>query len=443
MMNPVRVLPTCARDLPSASERSIKTLAKPSFSVATVACLCTIVTACVAPPAVTPSAPVADAKSLMRLGRYDEARQTLGNWLVDHPDDQLGLLALGAVFEGLGHTDSAQNLYIHLGSTGLPNRASRRVNGRMLALAREERLAYAKKAVAREQELSTQPPTPNTIAVFPFRYVGGREDLEPLARGIAHLIVSDLGRLRIRTLLERQQVQFIIDELKLGESDRVDTATAARSGRLIGAEHVIQGTLLSLTGDQRLDLSAAAVRTTTGEIAAIGSATNALDALFDMAKDVLRQILSRMNIQLTPAEVTLLLERPTSNLLAFLAFSEGLGDEDRGDYLSAARSYRRAAAIDPGFTEARQRASDAQDMNQAQDLTLTQMASLLDAPPVSAGFIADNLNHVMPSGMETSDDIQTSRGNKAPSGGDGRGEVGGGDRIVRTGRLGIRVKRPQ
>ena len=379
----------------------------------------------------------------MRTGLYEQARQVLGTWLVVQPDDQLGLLVLGAVFEGQGHTDSAQTLYASLGNAGLPSRASKRVNGRMLVLARQERLAYAKLAVASERELSTQPPTPNTIAVFPFRYVGGRDDLEPLARGLSHLIVSDLGRLRIRTLLERQQVQFIVDELKLAESDRVDPATAARSGRLMSAEHVIQGTLLSLPSGDQINLSATAVRTTTGEIAASGAATDDLQAVFNMEKDVLRQLLSRMNIQLTPAKLDRLMEQPTSNLLAFLAFSEALADEDRGDFRSAARSYRRAATIDPNFAEAQQRASDAEDMEQAQDLTLVQMAGLLDAPKVSTGFLADNLNHVMPSGMETSEEIQTSKGNKAPSGNDGRGEVGGSDRIVRTGLLGVRVKRPR
>ncbi len=441
---PVQVWPSSiGRRLSSGIGRLASAVGWPPLAVAVGLCLCAILAGCMAPAQLTPSEPVARAKALMRTGLYEQARQMLETWLVVHPDDQLGLLVLGAVFEGLGHTDSAQTLYASLAAAGLPNKASKRVNGRMLALARQERLAYAKLAIASERELSTQPPTPNTIAVFPFRYVGGRDDLEPLARGLSHLIVSDLGRLRIRILLERQQVQLIVDELKLAESDRVDPATAARSGRLMSAEHVIQGTLLSLPGGEQINLSATAVITTTGEVAASGAATDDLQAVFDMEKDVLRQLLSRMNIQLTPAELARLLEQPTSNLLAFLAFSEGLADEDRGDFRSAARSYRRAAAIDPNFAEAQQRASDAEDMEQAQDLTLVQMAGLLDAPKVSAGFLADNLNHVMPSGMETSEEIQTSKGSKAPSGNDGRGEVGGSDRIVRTGLLGVRVKRPR
>src|SRR2546425_12094967 len=43
-------------------------------------------------------------------------------------------------------------------------------------------------------------------------------------------------------LLERLQIGVLLDELKLGQSERADPATAARVGRLLRAERMVQGT---------------------------------------------------------------------------------------------------------------------------------------------------------------------------------------------------------
>src|SRR5438552_293236 len=99
----------------------------------------------------------------------------------------------------------------------------------------------ARQALAREAELANQPPQPATVAVLPL-VVAGDSTVQPLSRGLAELITTDLAYIRTLRLLERLQIGMLLDELKLGQSERVDPATAARVGRLLRAERLVQGT---------------------------------------------------------------------------------------------------------------------------------------------------------------------------------------------------------
>jgi len=53
-----------------------------------------------------------------------------------------------------------------------------------------------------------------------FRYLGTDSTMLPLERGIAQLVVADLGKVHSLKLLEREEVQALVDEMRLAESGR-------------------------------------------------------------------------------------------------------------------------------------------------------------------------------------------------------------------------------
>ena len=71
--------------------------------------------------------------------------------------------------------------------------------------------------------------------------IAGDSGLQPLSRGLAELMATDLAMVRSLRLLERIQVGALLDEMKLGASGRADPTTAARVGRLLRAERMVQG----------------------------------------------------------------------------------------------------------------------------------------------------------------------------------------------------------
>jgi hypothetical protein len=95
-------------------------------------------------------------------------------------------------------------------------------------------------AVAREREVSTSPPEPDSIAVQAF-VNRGDEQYRAMAKGLAAMIIADLSKVPGLKVLEREKVQLLLDEMKLGDAGLANPEGAVRSGRLMRAEKVIVG----------------------------------------------------------------------------------------------------------------------------------------------------------------------------------------------------------
>lgn len=95
-------------------------------------------------------------------------------------------------------------------------------------------------AVSRERELVGAAPEPGSIAVQAF-VNRGDESFRAMAKGLAAMIIADLSKVPGLKVLEREKVQLLLDEMKLGDAGLADPAGAVRSGRLMRAEKVIVG----------------------------------------------------------------------------------------------------------------------------------------------------------------------------------------------------------
>ncbi len=324
-----------------------------------------------------------DAAVITRLGiayfeakRYDRSRDVLLSALTINSQNYAANIYLGLAYEQLGQLDLARAALTR--ASGQAKNAAQRseVQDRLDLLTRQELRQAARDAIAQEATLSAQPPTPNAVAVFPFRYLGSNDELRPLGRGLTQVMITDLSKINRLTLLERERVQALVDELALNEAGRVDPATGARSGRMLRAARVVQGTIQDVVGKTDLRFDASVVDAANATVIATGNGSDQLLQLFALEKVVLFRLLTQMGIALTPAERQALSERPTADLQAFLAFSRGLEAEDRGDYSGAAANFTAALARDPNFRAAK--AHQASSQRAAQSIQL--------APSVLAGL---------------------------------------------------------
>ncbi len=337
-----------------------------------------------------------DAGTLARLGvayfkaeRYGDARPVLDTAVAADPQNGVAAIYLGMTAEQLGDFVAARAAYQHYvdiaTDPGLRATARQR-----LALVNRRAVEYeARQALANEASLATMPPESNTVAVMPFSYRGRNEDLRALGRGFAQLLVTDLAKSRQIRVLERERMQAMLDEMKLGDSGYADPTSAVRSGHLLQAARVVQGSLGEQPGDQ-LRVDAAVVDVATAALQAPAEATSALDQLFDLEKQIAFGIFGNLGIQLSPAEQEAISQRPTQNLQAFLAYSRGLVAQDQGDYQAAAAAFGQAATLDPGFHAATEGAATASDQSTANQTTVSDAATavsqtaLFQPPPPPA-----------------------------------------------------------
>lgn len=354
-----------------------------------------------------------DAASALRLarayyaaGRYANAQQAARRAATLAPRNAEARAYLGLSYEELAQFDSARVIYTRLLEERPGRDVQRLLRGRLALLSRREMQHAARQAIARESLLTSTPPDPNTVAVMPFRYVGRDSSLRPLERGLAALVVTDLSRVRRLRLVERERLQVLLDELKVAESGRGDPATSARSGRLVGAGQMVQGQFQEVP-TQQLRIEATVVRAGDAQIAATGAGADRLQALFDIEKAVVFQLLDRMGITLTPAERQQISERPTRDLQAFLLYSRGLEAQDRGDFGAASQAFQAAARQDPSFQQAAQQAAVTQDAAATTSAPPVDVATSLGGGPTStapstpdAGTLGGAITSVTPSGAD-------------------------------------------
>lgn len=353
------------------------------------------------------------AKAYYAANRFADARKALAIVLTQQPTNRVAQTYLGLSYEGMEQFDSARTIYTTLLSTKPSGEVGRLLNGRLTLLARKELHAAARASLAHETDLSRTPPDPNTVAVFPFRYTGQDSTLRPLERGLAALVVSDLSHVRQLRLVERERLQALVDEMKLAESGRVDPATGARSGHLVGAGQVVQGQYQDAPG-ANIRLDATMVRAGDAGVAATGSGRDPLSQLFDLEKSVVFQLLTKTGVPISPAESIAISERPTKDLQAFLLYSRGLESQDKGDFRAASADFKAAAQRDPSFQAAAQQSQSSEAASSASGTPDNTLAAVVGGgsgapsggPPGGATQALQlGINTTVPSGTTISDQI--------------------------------------
>lgn len=192
------------------------------------------------------------------------------------------------------------------------------------------------------------------IAVLPFDNSGSygqdKENFDALQKGIAGMMISELAANPAARVVEREQIQSLLEEQNLGAGGRVDAQTAAKIGKLVGARYVITGTFIDFYGDFRVDLRL--VNTETSEIIKVESDRMQRDHLFDIIRNLATRLMKDVNLPPLPKNVSdqrMSRQVPTE---ALTYYSRALLYQDRGQKDKAVEMYTRALAVFPEYTEA-------------------------------------------------------------------------------------------
>jgi hypothetical protein len=175
-----------------------------------------------------------------RDGRDEDAIRALQAVRSASPGETLVPYYLGLI--ALKREDSATALQLLQQYTREdPEGAAQREVAKTLTLLTSAQLQQeVATAVARERETVAAPPEPGTIAVQAF-VNQGNEQYRAMAKGLAAMIIADLSKVPGLKVLEREKVQLLVNEARLGDSGLADKDSAVRSGRLMRAEKVVVG----------------------------------------------------------------------------------------------------------------------------------------------------------------------------------------------------------
>lgn len=137
------------------------------------------------------------------------------------------------------------------------------------------------------------------LAVTYFDAHSVRPELEPLGRGVADMLITDLQQGRGVRVVERNRLNEILGELALQRSQYIDEATAQQLGRGLGATAVVAGSMTMALEGMRID--ARVVDVETGEVLLAVQATGSEEAFFELERQLAGQILDGLAIEHDPA----------------------------------------------------------------------------------------------------------------------------------------------
>jgi len=178
-------------------------------------------------------------------------------------------------------------------------------------------------------------------------------DYDALRRGLASLTISEVAANPSVRVVERAQLQQILQEQNLGREGRVDPSTVSRIGRLIGARYMVTGTFYDNRGVVKINTRV--FNSETGEVLKTSEVTGRMDNLYDLVPRLAQQLMR--DAGLPPLERRASDDfrqaNPAPPTPAVMAYSRAVLYADRGDTNRAVEQYRHALETFPQYTQAR------------------------------------------------------------------------------------------
>ncbi|MHB1048980.1 MAG: CsgG/HfaB family protein [Bacteroidota bacterium] len=173
--------------------------------------------------------------------------------------------------------------------------------------------------------------SPKTIAVLYFENnsVVDKDNLDPLKKGLADMMITEMSKIKGLKVVERQRIQSIIDELNLSETDMVDNASTQKMGKLLGAQVMLFGGFSNLFNDKfRIDVRI--VRTETGETVKAEEETGELDEFLTLLQSLVKKIAKDLDVKLTSDDMDRLEATRDGEFKGYVTFAKALQLEDDG-----------------------------------------------------------------------------------------------------------------
>jgi len=212
-----------------------------------------------------------------------------------------------------------------------------------------------------------QDPGLQTLAVMDFtnNSIDERERWEGLRKGLPSMMITRLNGGTDLKVIERERIQWILDELELQrKGDVVDQSTAVRTGKLLGANAVVFGSYI--VHEEEMMVQARVVEVETGEVLLGEQVKGSPDDFATLIQDLSTEITRSINVELEETQTGM---SNTKSLDAMMAYSDGLALLEDGEYRAAYEKFLQALDHDSGFRKAKRKAESLKPMLASADVS--------------------------------------------------------------------------
>ena len=239
----------------------------------------------------------------------------------------------------------------------------------------------AKKAAALGSTAGAAPAGDSSLAVLYFRNVGSNTAIDPLQKGFADMLITDLSQVAALRVVERARLAALMREISLDMAGVTDEKQRPRIARLCGVSRMIGG-LIKAPDSQTIMVRAGIFSAANAQSKLTSELKGALTSVFSLEKTAAFDIIKSLGITVTDAEREKIQKVKTENLLAFMAYCRGIDAMDNGNYAAAKAEFSEAVKLDPNFADAQTQA-DAAAAREDEGRLSTPPPAAMAPPPVA------------------------------------------------------------
>lgn len=201
-----------------------------------------------------------------------------------------------------------------------------------------------------------------TVAVLYFNNsaIGAANaELQPLSKGIADMLIGELAANPNIRVVERDQIQKVLEEQKLSTEGKVDGESAVKVGKLVGAHYMVTGGFVT-DRSGRMRFTARVFNTESSLIIfpAAGGPSGVVNGKIEDFMELVVQLATKINdgakLPNIPARVGEARKEAAKKVPyeAIALYSKGLAAKDAGNKAEAVTLFRKSLDKFPSFDKA-------------------------------------------------------------------------------------------
>lgn len=186
-----------------------------------------------------------------------------------------------------------------------------------------------------------------TVSVLYFTNTAGSEDLKWLEKGLADMLLTDLSLSDELQIVEREELEKIIEEQKFSLSGLADEDQSIEIGKLLSAEIILTGSFIAAGDTLRVD--AKLLDSETGALKTAVKAEGPADRILEIENEIAKNIYTGLSLEI-PEAIAAKKNAPVS---AVQAYYQGMMLFDNKEYAAAVEYYKAAAIAAPEYEKPR------------------------------------------------------------------------------------------
>jgi TolB-like protein len=186
------------------------------------------------------------------------------------------------------------------------------------------------------------------VAVLYFDNNTALREYDVLQKGMADMLITDLGPSEQLTMVEREKLDVVLGEIKQSHTKYFDPETALKIGKLANAAYAVTGAFTAFDPEVRIDVRMIDVKTS--KVVVSAQVQGKKDAFFELEQQLVKKFLDSLSAKAPAAGGAV-------TLASAVKYSQGLQTLDDGDLKAASTQLAAVVRDSPDFPLARTRYS--------------------------------------------------------------------------------------